>query len=125
MNTVGNRIRKMREEKGITQELMAMSLDITQSNYGRLEKDDRRLTVPKIQKIAEILNVSIAQIFNESSEKVINQLHNESPTAYNVENLYQDNKEAYDQLNFSLKEHIAHLEKEITFLRGLVDNKQS
>lgn len=125
MNNVGNRIRKMREEKGITQELMAMSLDITQSNYGRLEKDDRRLTVPKIQKIAEILNVSIAQIFNESSEKVINQMHNESPTAYNVENLYQDNKEVYEQLNISLKEHIAHLEKEITFLRGLIDNKQS
>lgn len=30
MNNVGSKIRKTREEKGITQELMAMELDMTQ-----------------------------------------------------------------------------------------------
>lgn len=52
MHTVGSRIRKKREEKGISQEVMAMGLELTQSSYGRLEKDDRRLTVPKLLKIA-------------------------------------------------------------------------
>lgn len=51
MNNVGNKIRKTREERGITQEFMAMELEVSQSNYGRLEKDDSRLTVPKLIKL--------------------------------------------------------------------------
>jgi transcriptional regulator with XRE-family HTH domain len=120
MNNVGLRIKKLRESKGVTQGEMASSLNITQSNYGRLEKDDKRLNVPKILKIAEFLDVSISQIFNEKSAKVINQSHNDSPSAYNVENLYQDNKQVYEQLNSALKEHIQHLEKEVEFLRSCV-----
>ena len=50
MNIVGSRIKRIREEKGIKQEYMAYELDISQSSYGRLEKQDSRLTVPKIQK---------------------------------------------------------------------------
>lgn len=50
MNNVGARIKKIREEKGIVQDFMAYELDISQNNYGRLEKDDRRLNVPKILK---------------------------------------------------------------------------
>lgn len=38
MHTVGSRIRKKREEKGVSQEVMAMELELTQSSYGRLEK---------------------------------------------------------------------------------------
>ena len=120
MNNVGLRIKKLREGKGITQEAMAHALGVTQSNYGRLEKDDKRLNVPKIQKIAEILEISVAQIFNESSSKVINQMNNDSPSAYNVENLYQDNKQVYEQLNSALKEHINHLENEVEFLRNCI-----
>lgn len=77
---------------------MAFELDLTQSNYGRLEKDDKRLTVPKLQKISEILKVSVSFLFNEQMSKVIHQHDNENPSAYNVENLYQNNKETTDKL---------------------------
>lgn len=98
MTTIGERIRKIREDKNISQEKMALELDMVQSNYGRLEKDDKRLTVPKIQRIAEILKVSISYLFNEQISKVIHQHDNENPSAYNVENLYQTNKEITDKL---------------------------
>lgn len=48
---------KPERKGGITQEFMAMELEVSQSNYGRLEKDDSRLTVPKLIKIAEVLEV--------------------------------------------------------------------
>jgi len=115
---IGIVIRKVREEKGITQEVMASELDITQSNYGRLEKNDNRLTAPKLLKIAQILNVSVSYLFNEQTSKVINQQHNDAPSAYNVENLYQDNKEIYDKLISSNKDQIMNLKEEIQFLRG-------
>lgn len=110
MNTVDARIRKVREDKGLSQEVMAMELDITQSNYGRLEKGDSRLTVPKLKKIAEVLEVTIAYLFDEKSSKIINQHNNENPNAYNV-----------DTINNSDKEHIETLKGQIKFLRTMVN----
>jgi len=112
MNTVGSKIRKFREEKGIKQEYMAAELEITQSSYGRLEKDDSRLTVPKIQKIAEVLNVSIAVLFGE---KVGNVLYENNGSNVQTGTLVQN----YE------KQHIDSLKDEISYLRKLLENKIS
>lgn len=98
MTDIGTKIRDLREQKNISQESMAEYLQITQSNYSRLEKDDKRLTVPKVKKIAEVLKVSIAFLFDEPASKVIHQHNNDNVSAYNVENLYQSNKEITDKL---------------------------
>lgn len=58
-NEIGNRIKEIRIKRGFTQEMMGNILKVTQSNYGRLEKDDSRLTVPTLITIAEWLNVSL------------------------------------------------------------------
>ena len=110
MTTIGERIRKLRETKNISQEKMAIELFLTQSNYGRLEKDDKRLTVPKLQKIVEILEVSISQLFGEQTSKIIHQNNNEKAEAYNV-----------DTIIHADKEHINTLKDEIAFLRKIVD----
>jgi transcriptional regulator with XRE-family HTH domain len=109
MNVIGQKIKKLREEKGITQEAMAVQLDVTQSNYGRLEKDDRRLNVVKLLKIARILDTSISALFNETDSG-------------NSENgsMGQGNKEVYDILVESLRAEIQHLKEEINFLRVIV-----
>lgn len=111
MNVIGQRIKKLREEKGITQETMAHQLDVTQSNYGRLEKDDRRLNVVKLLKIVRILNINIAYLFSE----VVNEITDEeNPSFTNA------NKEVYDILVESLRAEILHLKEEINFLRVMV-----
>ncbi|MEL1244037.1 helix-turn-helix transcriptional regulator [Flavobacterium sp. DGU11] len=107
MNVIGQRIKNLREEKGITQEAMALHLDVTQSNYGRLEKDDRRLNVVKLLKIVRILDVNIAYIFNE-------------PMNPNSAVFSSSNKEVYDILVESLTSEIQHLKDEINFLRVMV-----
>ncbi|AWH86816.1 XRE family transcriptional regulator [Flavobacterium album] len=107
MNVIGQRIKNLREEKGITQEAMALHLDVTQSNYGRLEKDDRRLNVVKLLKIVRILDVNIAYIFNE-------------PMSADGAVFSNSNKEVYDILVESLTSEIQHLKDEINFLRVMV-----
>ncbi|WP_297334291.1 helix-turn-helix transcriptional regulator [Flavobacterium sp.] len=109
MNVIGQKIKRLREEKGITQEAMAVQLDVTQSNYGRLEKDDRRLNVVKLLKIARILDISISALFNETE-------------AGSSENggMAHGNKEVYDILVESLRAEIQHLKEEISFLRVIV-----
>jgi transcriptional regulator with XRE-family HTH domain len=117
MNNIGTKIRKIREEKNISQEEMALELETAQSNYGRLEKDDKRLNVPKLIKIAETLKVTVAHLFNEQASKIINQTNNESPNSYNVENLYQENKETQDRLKTQYEERLADKIKEIEYLK--------
>lgn len=111
MNIIGQRIKKLREEKGITQETMAHQLDVTQSNYGRLEKDDRRLNVVKLLKIVRILNVNISYLFNE----VLNEAQEDETASFS-----NANKEVYDILVESLRAEIQHLKDEINFLRVMV-----
>jgi transcriptional regulator with XRE-family HTH domain len=111
MNVIGQRIKKLREEKGITQETMALQLDVTQSNYGRLEKDDRRLNVVKLIKIVRILDVNIMYLFNEVMSD------GQKADAANFNN---SNKEVYDILVESLRSEIQHLKDEVNFLRVIV-----
>jgi len=111
MNIIGQRIKKLREEKGITQEAMALQLDVTQSNYGRLEKDDRRLNVVKLLKIVRILDVNITFLFNEVAPDT---------NTGEAENFSHSNKEVYDILVESLRSEIQHLKEEIHFLRVMV-----
>lgn len=110
MNVIGQKIKRLREEKGITQEAMAAQLDVTQSNYGRLEKDDRRLNVVKLLKIVRILDTNISYIFNET----------ENSDSTNSSAISNSNKEVYDILIESLRSEIQHLKEEIDFLRVIV-----
>jgi transcriptional regulator with XRE-family HTH domain len=110
MNVIGQRIKKLREERNITQEAMALQLDVTQSNYGRLEKDDRRLNVVKLLKIVRILDVNILSLFGESANHM--QINNE--------NFSPANKEVYDILVESLRSEVQHLKDEVNFLRVIV-----
>ncbi|MCG2429691.1 helix-turn-helix domain-containing protein [Aequorivita xiaoshiensis] len=110
-NVIGNKIRKMRENLSISQDAMASELEVTQSNYGRLEKDDNRLNVPKLKKIAEVIVISVSFLFDEKNARIINQQHNETASAYNVETHVQADKE-----------HINSLKEEIDFLRTFLKN---
>lgn len=119
MDVIGSKIRRLREEKGLTQEYMAAQMELSQSNYGRLEKDDRRLTAHKLQIIAGILDVTIASLFNEQTSKIINQSNN--PQAYNVENYYQNSREVYENFISSQKQEIEYLKEQIEFLKELLN----
>lgn len=110
MNVIGQRIKKLREERGITQEAMAVHLDVTQSNYGRLEKDDRRLNVVKLLKIMRILDVDINYLFNDFGKR---------PEDLAV-TMSTNSKEVYDILVESLRSEVQHLKEEINFLRVIV-----
>lgn len=111
-NIVGTKIRSLREEKGITQEYLAACLGLTQSNYGRMEKSDARITIPKLFKIAEVLEIKVSHLLGEPSNQVIHQHDNETASAaYSFETMGSD------------KEHITSLKEEIQFLRAILNSK--
>jgi transcriptional regulator with XRE-family HTH domain len=109
MNTIGNKIRLLREEKGLSQENLASALDITQSNYARLEKDDNRISVPRLIIIASTLETTVTELVGEKANTVVTQ--NTQRDAF-----------AYFQSTFqSDREHIQTLKDEVEYLKKMVD----
>lgn len=109
MNAIGNKIRILREEKGFSQENLASALDITQSNYARLEKDDNRISVPRLIIIANALETSVAELVGEKANNVVNQNNNHEAVTYLQSNFQAD------------KDHIQTLKDEIEYLKKMVD----
>ncbi len=61
-NQVYENIRKIRELKGLTREYVAAELKMSSSGYGKIERGEVDLTISRLFKIAEVLNVSPSSI---------------------------------------------------------------
>ncbi|HXH18556.1 MAG TPA: helix-turn-helix transcriptional regulator [Chitinophagales bacterium] len=59
---VHENIRALRMAKGLTQEFMAKKLKMDVANYSRIERGVAKLTVERLQEIAEILNTGINEL---------------------------------------------------------------
>lgn len=64
---VGERIKKVREAKGLSQKEVAINLSMNPSQYSKIENGKVDPQFSSIEKIANALNVSIADIFNSES----------------------------------------------------------
>ena len=70
-SVIGNRIRKAREEKGITQETLAESLDVSNAYLSKIERGRTPVNLNKLDKICAIMEKSADYIFrgaNTSNE---------------------------------------------------------
>lgn len=66
--TIGNNIRKIRESRGMTQEILAaklqlMGCDITRSALAKIEVGQRHLYPDEVISIKELLNTDFNSIF--------------------------------------------------------------
>lgn len=59
---VNENIRALRMARGLTQEFMAKKLKMDVANYSRIERGVAKLTVERLQEIAEILNTGISEL---------------------------------------------------------------
>lgn len=59
---IGARIRKLRAAKGFTQEELAGAVGMMRSNISRIEAAKHRPTLETLEKIAQALNVSVAEL---------------------------------------------------------------
>ncbi len=68
MQPIGKNIKKIREEKGLTQQAIADLIAMHRSNYSRVETGDRDLSIEAIGKIAKFFNMSIDDLVNFEGE---------------------------------------------------------
>ncbi|SFC94116.1 Helix-turn-helix [Flexibacter flexilis DSM 6793] len=99
MQKVGERIRKLRELRNYTQEYIADKLEISQQQYSNIEKGLFDISLKKLYKISEVLEVSPATILEFDAQVIFNNYaekshQNNKPIYYSIdekiENLYKD-----------------------------------
>lgn len=109
------KIRDTRKNKGLSHENMAQELNMSPSAYNKLERSETTLSLERLLKIKDILDLPFSDLFELKTGDTYNQDLKDNAIG-NVQNLYQENKEINEKL-------IQTLQEEIVFLRGLLKEK--
>lgn len=126
--SIGNKIKKIREFKNLTQEHLALKLGISQSNYARIEKEEVNISDERLSQIAEILEVTKENITNLDENIFFNITNSQNFAAINncIVNNYQISPEIqklYEDKIKLLEDIIAIQKDEIKILKDVSSNK--
>ena len=84
---VGDRLRTLRTERGLSQEQLGLMADITPSYIGQIERNIKNPTVRTLEKICDIIDVTLRDFFVYDAQttehdsltlQIISQLSNRS-----------------------------------------------
>ena len=126
--TIGDKIRKVREIKGLKQEWVAGQLGLSVTAYGNLERGESQVTVERLEEIAKILEVKALDILGLSDHIVTQHFNNESGgvgVGYNYGPIASSEVEAYKTLVAEQKAQIAHLQAQVDKLTDALVGKLS
>lgn len=66
---IGSRIRKYRQEHGLTQEKVSEYADLTPAHYSHIERGNTKPSLPTLISIANVLDVSIDDLLCDNLSK--------------------------------------------------------
>ncbi len=67
---LGSTIKKIREQKGLLQKQVAVTLGIGHTNYNKMENDNREPSVTELQQLARLFDMSVDDILNYEGEAI-------------------------------------------------------
>src|SRR5690606_38596742 len=71
----GARLRRLREERRMTQAALAKSLDLSPSYLNQLERDQRPLTIPVLLKLNSTFDLDVQFFAADSDARLVSDLH--------------------------------------------------
>lgn len=122
MNDIVESIKSIRKRKGYSHENMALEMNISQVAYSKIEKGITKLTIERLYKIAEILEVEIGELLGIQSDSQFNQINKDNATGYlqQIENFHQENKEQNEKIISLYEERLEDKDIVIAELKGLI-----
>ncbi len=121
-NIIGKKIRTIRELKGYSQEYVAGKLDIAQNTYSKIESNQTKLNTDTLERIAEILEVSINDLLSE--EPIVlnfNGINHGAQGKFDlIEHFHSGQKDLYEKIITSKDDEITRLNK---IIEGLLPKK--
>ncbi len=73
----GDSIKKIREEKGFSQEELARKLDVAQSTIGMWESGKRTPKLGELNRLSRILNITVNRLIGQTKERKVELVKNE------------------------------------------------
>jgi transcriptional regulator with XRE-family HTH domain len=61
----GKNLKRLRLDKAISQESLALSADLDRTYIPSIEKGERNVSITVVEKLANALNVKISELFND------------------------------------------------------------
>lgn len=68
--SVHEKIKRVRQANGWTQEYLAEKLEMSVNGYGDIERGDSDIKISKLERIAELLGVELAELFDTNEKNV-------------------------------------------------------
>ena len=119
MNTaIANKLKSLRKQKGWSQEQVADYLCVSQSAYARMESGESNSWANHLEKISEIFEIEIAELFKQ--EKVVINNNQQGGVGY-AETINQLSEKLIEQFEERIKEKdeiIKELKETISLLKS-------
>ena len=80
---LGEKIKRERVHNRLTQEMLAEMAEITSSYVGQIERGERKVTLSKLVRIANVLNVSVDYLLSDTIDMIEDDLEIEVKNAMN------------------------------------------
>lgn len=117
----GQKLRLLREFRNYSQEYIAEKLGITQNAYSRIENNQTKVTIERLERLAVILNIPPLELLSDKEPVIqFSEPSSHQPPSLREEHwkeMIESTRELYGQVICSKDEKIAHLENEIHTLR--------
>jgi transcriptional regulator with XRE-family HTH domain len=111
---ISDRIKSIRVSKQYSQDYMANELGISQRAYSKIENNEIKIDIEKLQKIAEIFEMEAGEILSNENNQTNNFTNNKSITNAVVNNYSKLNDELQNEIILILKKNIETLQNQIT-----------
>ncbi|MCD0487739.1 helix-turn-helix domain-containing protein [Pedobacter sp. MC2016-14] len=122
MSPVALKIKRLRSNIGLTQEQMAERIHLSVKAWQNIENGITKIDLDRLNQIAEILETSVIDFINSEEGMYVHQEIVNNDNIYNKEvTIHQNVSESEREL---FNKVIADKDKEIEFLRGLIQGKK-
>lgn len=122
---LGERIKRLREERNYSQQYLAGKLGISQKAYSKIETNQTKLSVDNLLKIAEILETSINKILDTDGNAVYNNFSTHNGEGIVIHKTTSDKvNELYEKLIQAKDEEIKRLKEQNDLLINAVSSKK-
>lgn len=122
---IGDKIKRIRDIKGLKQEDIAALLKITPQAYSKVERNETKLDTERLEEIAKIFKMTVDEIqqFDERNLFLNNmQECKDSLTINNINNFYTSDQAMFETMIAQQKEVIDMLKEELQFLRSQLNH---
>jgi transcriptional regulator with XRE-family HTH domain len=114
---IGQKIKKLRELKNLTQTHVAQKLGVSQSAYSKMELGESEVTFNRLEKISEVLEMKPEEVIAFNESMVFNVMHNQ-----NGGNIFRDiNNKVSDTERQLYQDQIKLLKEEVTYLKKMLE----